>query len=97
MLAQAGDLFAAMGAGEFVAMANRERRASGLGQQSPQFAGLTPQEEEIAQAVASGATNREVADEFYLSTKTVEYHLTRVYRKLGIRSRGELPRALADK
>ena len=86
-----------MGAGEFVAMANRERRASGLGQQSPQFAGLTPQEEEIAQAVAAGATNREVADEFYLSTKTVEYHLTRVYRKLGIRSRGELPRALADK
>lgn len=97
VLAQAGDLFSAMGAGDFLAMANRERRASGLGQQSPQFAGLTPQEEEIAQAVAAGATNREVADEFYLSTKTVEYHLTRVYRKLGIRSRSELPRALANK
>lgn len=97
VLAQASDLFSAMGAGEFLAMTNRERRAGGLGQRTPQFAGLTPQEEEIAQAVAAGATNREVADEFYLSTKTVEYHLTRVYRKLGIRSRSELPRALASK
>ncbi|OFS21835.1 helix-turn-helix transcriptional regulator [Corynebacterium sp. HMSC04H06] len=84
-----------MGAPEFVERCNQERRASGLGRRTTGAGGLTPQEEEIAKAVADGASNREVAEELYLSTKTVEYHLTRVYRKLGIRSRNELPRALA--
>ena len=47
-------------------------------------------------AVAEGATNREVARELFLSSKTVEYHLTRVYRKLGVRTRNELPRVLDE-
>ena len=44
----------------------------------------------VAALVATGMTNREVAAELFLSVKTVQYHLTRVYAKLGIRSRAEL-------
>ncbi|MFA9272526.1 MAG: helix-turn-helix transcriptional regulator, partial [Baekduiaceae bacterium] len=50
----------------------------------------------IALAVARGATNREVAAELYLSPKTVEFHLGRVYRKLGVRSRTELAALVAE-
>lgn len=94
--ARAGDVFAAMGATEFVNRCNRERRAGGLGTRTTGAGGLTPQEEEIAKLVAEGATNREVARELFLSSKTVEYHLTRVYRKLGVRTRNELPRVLDE-
>ena len=55
---------------------------------------LTPQEAQIASFVASGATNREAAVSLFLSEKTIETHLTRVYRKLGIRSRSQLALAL---
>ncbi len=51
---------------------------------------LTPQEMQIAQAVVDGATNREAAAALFLSPKTVENHLGRVYAKLGVRSRTEL-------
>lgn len=51
---------------------------------------LTPAERRVAKAVASGRTNREVADHLYLSVKTVDFHLQAVYRKLGVRSRTEL-------
>jgi DNA-binding CsgD family transcriptional regulator len=51
---------------------------------------LTPAEERIARLVAAGRTNKEVADELEVSAKTVEWNLTRVYRKLGVRSRAEL-------
>ncbi|MDO5669986.1 MAG: LuxR C-terminal-related transcriptional regulator [Corynebacterium sp.] len=94
--ARAGDVFAAMGATEFVNRCNRERRAGGLGTRTTGAGGLTPQEQEIAKLVAEGATNREVARELFLSSKTVEYHLTRVYRKLGVRTRNELPRVLDE-
>lgn len=94
MFARAGEIFAAMGATEFVDRCNRERRAGGLGTRVTNSAGLTPQEEEIAAIIADGASNREAAAELFLSPKTVEYHLTRVYRKLGIRTRSELPGAL---
>lgn len=51
---------------------------------------LTPGELRVALVVARGATNREVAAELFMSVKTVDYHLQRVYRKLSLRSRTEL-------
>jgi DNA-binding CsgD family transcriptional regulator len=51
---------------------------------------LTAAEERVARLAASGLTNREVAATVYVSPKTVEVHLSRAYRKLGIRSRAEL-------
>jgi DNA-binding CsgD family transcriptional regulator len=51
---------------------------------------LTPQELHVALAVATGATNREVSSLLFLSPKTIEMHLTRIYRKLGVRSRTDL-------
>ena len=61
-----------------------------LGGRAPSDGGLTPSEHRIAALVAEGRTNREVAAELVLSEKTVESHLSRVYRKLGVRSRAEL-------
>jgi ATP/maltotriose-dependent transcriptional regulator MalT len=52
--------------------------------------GLTPTEQRVAELAASGMTNREVAAALFISPKTVEHNLSRVYRKLGIRSRAEL-------
>lgn len=51
---------------------------------------LTRQEHQVAALAATGARTREIAAASYLSPKTVECHLTRVYRKLGIRSKAEL-------
>jgi DNA-binding CsgD family transcriptional regulator len=58
--------------------------------------GLTPQEMRVAHEIASGATNREAAARLFCSPKTVEYHLTRVYAKLGVRSRAALASWLAS-
>jgi DNA-binding NarL/FixJ family response regulator len=57
---------------------------------------LTAQEIRVAEAVARGLTNREVAAELFLSPKTIEFHLGRVYRKLGIHSRTELATLVAE-
>ncbi|MGH3984850.1 MAG: helix-turn-helix domain-containing protein [Pseudonocardiaceae bacterium] len=57
---------------------------------------LTPQEFQVAQSVAVGRNNVEVASSLFASRKTVEAHLTRIYRELGVRSRTELARRLAS-
>ena len=57
---------------------------------------LTPQETTVARLVASGLTNREVAARLFLSPKTIETHLTHVFRKTGVRSRTELANKLRD-
>jgi DNA-binding CsgD family transcriptional regulator len=58
---------------------------------------LTPSEVRVAELAAEGLTNREVAQSLFVSEKTVETHLGRVYRKLDIKSRHALPGALADR
>jgi DNA-binding CsgD family transcriptional regulator len=49
----------------------------------------------VALVVAGGASNNEAAAALFIAPKTVEFHLSRIYRKLGLRSRSELARALA--
>jgi DNA-binding NarL/FixJ family response regulator len=51
---------------------------------------LTDTERHIAELAARGHTNHEIGDELRLSSKTVEWNLTKIYRRLGIRSRSEL-------
>ena len=57
--------------------------------------GLTAREDLVARLVASGKSNREVAEELYLSTKAIEYHLGNVFAKVNIHSRHELASRLA--
>jgi DNA-binding NarL/FixJ family response regulator len=56
---------------------------------------LTPVERRVATLAAEGMTNRDVAAALFISTKTVEANLSRVYRKLGIHSRAELGRSMS--
>ena len=95
VLQTARDLYDRLGATTYVERCDRELRAGGVhaGRPAPaerDAVELTPQEELVAELVARGMTNREVGAELFVSTKTVQYHLTRIYAKLGIRSRGEL-------
>jgi DNA-binding NarL/FixJ family response regulator len=95
LLAQAAIRFEALGAAPWAARCAREAQACGL-RPRPRTASddrgreLTAQERLVARLVAGGRTNREVAGELVISTKTVEHHLGRVYTKLGLRSRTEL-------
>jgi DNA-binding CsgD family transcriptional regulator len=57
---------------------------------------LTPSERRVAELAATGMTNREVAGALFISPKTVEANLARIYRKLGIRSRAELGQRIAE-
>jgi DNA-binding CsgD family transcriptional regulator len=97
-LQRALDAFVAVGARPWVERAEHELAATGQTarrRESSTAAELTPQELRVALAVAHGASNREAATALFLSTKTIEFHLGSVYRKLGIRSRSELARLYA--
>lgn len=89
--------FEQLGAEPWAHLARAELRAAG-GRRRRVVAddALTAQEERVARAAAGGATTREIATELFLSPKTVEFHLGRVYRKLGVHSRAELAGALAS-
>jgi DNA-binding CsgD family transcriptional regulator len=91
-LVQAGAIFEQLGAAPWARQAAAERARVGLRPRAP--AGLTPTEATVARLSAEGRTNREVAQAAFMSPKTVEANLARVYRKLGIRSRAELGRSL---
>ncbi|MGO4463191.1 helix-turn-helix transcriptional regulator, partial [Streptomyces sp. M-16] len=55
---------------------------------------LSGTERQVAHAAARGATNQEIAETLFIARRTVEMHLTSVYRKLGLAGRGDLPDAL---
>jgi DNA-binding CsgD family transcriptional regulator len=92
--------FTALGAVPWAVRAEAEVAATGLrtavhGNEPPPVALLTPQELQVARAIGEGLSNVEAASSLFLSRKTIESHLTRVYRKLGVRSRSDLARCLA--
>jgi DNA-binding CsgD family transcriptional regulator len=87
--------FTALGAEGFAERARTElRRVSGRRRSE---GGLTPTERQIAELVAAGRSNKEVAAALFVTVKTVEANLSRVYSKLGLRSRAELARRLAER
>lgn len=89
--------FAQLDAHGFARRAQRELQATGptaRRRNVDSARALTPQEREISTLASVGATNREIATRLYLSTSTVDYHLRKVFQKLGVTSRRELGRAL---
>jgi DNA-binding CsgD family transcriptional regulator len=58
---------------------------------------LTPSERRVAQMAAAGQTNREIAQTLFVTPKTVEMHLSHVYRKLDLTARSQLPHAIAQR
>ena len=97
-LGAAHTAFAAMGAHGFAGRALLELRAAGgRAASGPTRAPspLTPQEAQVAALAADGATNKEIATQLFLSEGTIEYHLTKVFRKLELTSRRQLRRRLA--
>jgi DNA-binding CsgD family transcriptional regulator len=93
LLAQSRDEFAAMGAALWVQRAAEELGRITFRREDGQ---LTPTERRIAALVAQGRKNREIGQELFTSIATVEGHLTRIYRKLGVRSRSELTRMVSE-
>jgi DNA-binding CsgD family transcriptional regulator len=89
------EAFRALGAVPWAARAEAELRATGetTRRRDPSTLDqLTPQELQIARLVADGLTNRDVAAQLYLSPRTIDYHLRKVFSKLGLTSRNELIR-----
>jgi DNA-binding CsgD family transcriptional regulator len=97
-LRQALELAAICGATPLVQRAQTELRATGARPRRISLHGvesLTPSERRVAEMAAEGPTNREIAQALFVTPKTVEMHLSSVYRKLGISSRSQLPAALS--
>jgi DNA-binding CsgD family transcriptional regulator len=87
------EAFTAMGLQAFARRAERELLATGERARKrtvDTLDQLTPQETQIARLVADGHTNREIAAQLFISASTVEYHLRKAFRKLGVKSRTQL-------
>jgi DNA-binding CsgD family transcriptional regulator len=96
-LRTAYDMFDAMGAEEFAARAAAELRATGEPARPRTPAStldLTPQEARVAGLAAEGVTSNQIAAQLFISPRTVDYHLGKVFRTLGVSSRGQLARCL---
>ena len=98
-LSVARELLVGLGARPFVERCEQELAACGL---APAKRGvfdpsrLTAQELAVARLVAVGMSNRQVASELFISIKTVQFHLTHIYAKLGVGSRAELAAQFRD-
>jgi DNA-binding CsgD family transcriptional regulator len=92
-LEDALEMFDGLGAAVWSARTRAE--LDRVGGRAPTTEELTPTEQRIAELIASGLSYRETADALFISPKTVQWNLSKIYRKLGIRSRSELPARLS--
>ena len=92
VLTRALELFESLGAPVWAARARRELGRIG-GRRSMTAGRLSETERQIVELVVAGRSNKEVASALHLSPKTVEWNLSRIYRKLGVRSRTQLAAA----
>jgi DNA-binding CsgD family transcriptional regulator len=93
------EAFTEMGAAAFARRADRELLAAGEQAATPTVETvdqLTAQESQIARLAANGHTNREIATQLFISPSTVEYHLRKAFRKLGVESRTQLARRISQ-
>jgi DNA-binding CsgD family transcriptional regulator len=98
-LRHAVELATICGAAPLAARAERELLATGARPRRVALSGvesLTPSERRVAEMAAEGSTNREIAQALFVTQRTVEGHLTSIYRKLAISSRSQLAAALAE-
>ena len=98
-LRQAVELATICGAASLAARAEQESHATGARPRRVALSGvasLTPSERRVAEMAAEGPTNREIAQALFVTQRTVEVHLTSIYRKLAISSRSQLAVALAE-
>ncbi|HEX9358061.1 MAG TPA: LuxR C-terminal-related transcriptional regulator [Streptosporangiaceae bacterium] len=98
-LRTANDMLDEMGMEAFAARARRELRATGetaRKRAAATMVELTPQEAQIARLARDGLSNPEIGTRLFLSPRTVQYHLSNVFTKLGISSRGQLYRVLGN-
>jgi DNA-binding CsgD family transcriptional regulator len=98
-LRRAVELATICGAASLAARAERELLATGARPRRVALSGvdsLTPSERRVAEMAAEGRTNREMAQALFVTQRTVEVHLTSIYRKLEINSRSQLAAALGE-
>jgi DNA-binding NarL/FixJ family response regulator len=100
-LDQAMDVFSRVEADPWMRRAEAELAATGASSTKALLPAIAPtltnQELQIATLVAEGHRNSEIAAALYLSTKTVEFHLTRAYRKAGVSNRTQLASVIAQR
>lgn len=88
-----------LGATIYIERCNRELQATGISvprRDTADWSTLTAQEKAVASLVCAGASNKKAAEELFIGAKTVQYHLTRIYAKLGVASRTELAARYRD-
>jgi ATP/maltotriose-dependent transcriptional regulator MalT len=98
-LTLAYEMFTAMRMGGFAERARRELLATGVTVRKRTVEApdqLTTQEALIARLAQDGLTNSEIGAQLFISSRTVEWHLRKVFAKLGVKSRGQLRQVLAD-